>query len=58
MAPRRRLDTAGDDGIGSDGTPEAPQIALIEARDLLGTEELVHVGRGVRPRPAEHDDAE
>ncbi|MET7424496.1 hypothetical protein [Dactylosporangium sp. NPDC005555] len=59
FAPGRRSHAADDDAGGDAGgtEPEAPQISLIDARDLLGAEELVHVGRAVRPRPREHDGA-
>jgi hypothetical protein len=60
LSPRRSLDLGGSDGDGFADEPaaEAPQIALIGARELLGTEELVHVGRAVRPPQRRHDDAD
>jgi hypothetical protein len=57
LAPAHRTSGAESD-TEEDVEPERPQIALIEARDLLGAEELIHVGRGVRPRPQERDGAE
>lgn len=59
LAPDRRVRATDDDAEDSDvDEPEAPQITLITARDLLGAEELVHVGRAVLVRPRERDGAE
>jgi hypothetical protein len=59
LSPRRRVtltDTEGDEAAAE--RVEEPQIALIGARDLLGLEELVHVGRAVQARRRTNDDAE
>jgi hypothetical protein len=61
FAPDRRsrgIDDEADDSHEVEAEPEAPQISLIDARDLLGAEELVHVGRAVQARPRERDGAE
>lgn len=38
------------------GEPEAEPMDILDARDLLRTEELMHVGRGVRARPRDQED--
>ncbi len=60
FAPDRRLRAADDDSsmAGTEAEPEAPQISMIDARDLLRAEELVHVGRAVQAGPRERDGAE
>jgi hypothetical protein len=53
---RRR--PAGDEVAGEAGSAEdVPVGSLTYARQLLDAEELVHVGRAVRTRPRERDDA-
>ncbi len=60
LSPRR--DDGDDPGAAGDSdsttAPAPPQIALIGAEELLGVDELVHIGRAVRPRRRESDDAE
>jgi hypothetical protein len=59
LSPRRTAAITEADGDQDIAEPvEEPQIALIEARDLLGLEELVHVGRAVQSRRRASDDAE
>ncbi|GGM37662.1 hypothetical protein ACFFX1_36350 [Dactylosporangium sucinum] len=61
LAPDRRSRATDEGTEGSDeveAAPEQPQISMIDARDLLGAEELVHVGRGVQARRRERDGAE
>ncbi len=54
-----RRDGTGDDEPPAEPAQPEPVGQLIDARTLLGAEELVHVGRAVRPRVAggEDDDA-
>lgn len=58
VVPGRRRTVGGDDDTETPAPIVAEPVALRDARDLL-LEELVHVGRGVRPRVRESaDDAE
>jgi len=52
----QELDTDGPEP--AEDEPEAPQISMIDARELLSTDELVHVGRAVQAPPRERNHAE
>jgi hypothetical protein len=51
-AERAQADVGAD--VGAD--VEAEPVDILDARELLRTEELIHVGRGVRARPRDQDD--
>jgi hypothetical protein len=57
--PRQRaaLADAADDAAPRHARDDVPVSSISYARDLLDTERVVHVGRAVRPRTREPDDA-
>jgi hypothetical protein len=46
----------GEDAAPEPAGTEAEPMDILDARELLSTEELIHVGRGVRARPRDQDD--